>query len=117
MQEQVRALRTVADELAATRGRAPRAADLATELGWTEEDVVATSVAAATRAPVRLERRTDEEDDAPPAPGELFALHVSLVRPRMREGAPVDHVGGARRGGASQPPGARSPTQRREEVA
>jgi len=74
MQEQVRALRTATDELAAARGKAPTVSDLATELGWTEDDVVATMAAAATRAPVPLERWADEEDDAPPAPADHLAV-------------------------------------------
>lgn len=73
MQEHVRALRRTSDELAATRGRVPTAAELATELGWTEEDVVDTMVAAATRAPVPLERWDDDDEDAPPAPCDQLA--------------------------------------------
>jgi len=77
MQERVRALRTASDALAAARGRAPTAGDLATALKWTQEDVVATMAAAATRAPVPLERWADEDDDAPPAPGD----HLAAVDP------------------------------------
>ncbi len=73
MQEQVRELRQASDALAATRGRVSTAAELASELDWTEEDVVATMVAAATRAPVPLERWDDDEEDAPPAPCDHLA--------------------------------------------
>lgn len=75
MQEQVRQLQQTSDELAATRGRAATVADLATELGWSEEDVVETMVAAATRAPVALERWDDDEEDARPAPCDHLAVH------------------------------------------
>lgn len=74
MQEQVRALRRTSDELAAAGSRAPTATELATELEWTQEDVVATMAAAATQAPVPLDRWAGDGHDEPPPPADQLAM-------------------------------------------
>ncbi len=125
MQERVRELRRASDELAAARGCVSVAADLATELGWAEEDVVETMVAAASRSPVSLERWRDDDQDAGPAPcdhlavddpGYALAEDLVALRPALRA-SPTSSAGcsssassmtsGIRR----SPPGSASPTR------
>ncbi len=84
MQERVRELRRASDELAAARGCVSAAADLATELGWAEEDVVETMVAAASRSTVSLERWGDDDQDACPAPATTSPSMTPVMRsPRI----------------------------------
>lgn len=63
MQERIAAVRIASDVAAASLRRTPTAADVARELGWSDEDVLEALVAGSTRATVPLEGDSDESAD------------------------------------------------------